>query len=244
MAIGEQFFDGVRVSSTDLRARYNDLIREAILRARPGLEVMRADEVSVPGVITTDIITRIMHADLVVADVTYPNANVFYELGLRHACKIGTIIIRDRSGPRTPFDIAGLRCIEYDNTPSGLKSLAGDFCSYLEHLERDPSRPDNQFQELAKLTSYTFPNYRKEDAISPETQAMMGLMDSPEVIEMLIRKKNGEEIDQGMLIRAVLSNPKVAQPLLESMVKAGQLSFLPKEGLKRRGNIPMPKRKR
>ena len=65
-----------------------------------------------------------MRSDFVVADVTYPNPNVFYELGVRHSCRTGTIIIRDRNGPSIPFDIAHLRHIEYENNPSGLKILA------------------------------------------------------------------------------------------------------------------------
>src|SRR5262249_13797312 len=76
-----------------LRSRYDDLIREALLHADPTLEIMRADDVSAPGAITSDILTRLMHAEIVVADITFPNPNVFYELGLRHACRSGTIII-------------------------------------------------------------------------------------------------------------------------------------------------------
>ena len=131
MPIDDQEYGNTKITSTDLRKRYDDLIKEAILRAIPILEVTRADDVSMPGAITTDIITRIMHSDYVVADVTYPNPNVFYELGLRHACRPGTIIIRDKIGPKTPFDIANLRHLEYENTPSGLKELSVKIGQYL-----------------------------------------------------------------------------------------------------------------
>ena len=97
MAIGEQSHDGTTVSAKELRSHYDDLIKEALLKARPNLEITRADDVAAPGAITSDILTRIMHSDLVVADVTYPNPNVYYELGLRHASKNGTVIIRDLS---------------------------------------------------------------------------------------------------------------------------------------------------
>ena len=93
MPIGDQTFADETISATDLKSRYTDLIREAILKAEPTLEVTRADEVAIPGTITEDILTRIMHSDVVVADVTYPNPNVFYELGLRHASRAGTIIL-------------------------------------------------------------------------------------------------------------------------------------------------------
>jgi hypothetical protein len=118
MPIGDQEFGGVKVTMAELKQRYDDLIKEAIQRADPSLEIVRADEVSFPGSISIDVITRIMHSDIVVTDVTYPNANVFYELGLRHACRVGTVIIRDKNGPSIPFDIIHLRHIDYENTPS------------------------------------------------------------------------------------------------------------------------------
>lgn len=225
MAIGDQKAGDETTTSTDLKSKYDNLIREAILKARPSLEVVRADDISLPGTITTDIITRLMHSDYVVADVTFPNPNVFYELGLRHACRTGTIIIKDKYGPKVPFDIAHLRYVEYENTTAGLKALATQLTSYFDHFERDPARPDNHFQELAKLTAYEFPNYQKDESIPPEMQAIMGLMESPELVNLIIRQQAGETIDQGELMRLLLSNPKVAQPLLQAMVKSGELSF-------------------
>lgn len=236
MPIGTQSFGDVELTASELRLKYDDLIKEAISRARPTVDIVRADDVSLPGTITTDIITRIMHSDYVVADVTYPNPNVFYELGLRHACKTGTIIIRDKSGPKIPFDIAHLRCIDYENTPTGLKELANQLAIYFDHADRDPNRPDNHFQELAKLTGYEFPDYKKPEELNPEIQAMMGLMQSPELLGLIMRQQSGEAVSEMELISAVMSNPQVAQPLLQAMSKSGDLSFStkPKSNLKRR----------
>lgn len=225
MAIGDQHLSDNTITSGDLKGKYDNLIKEAILKARPSLEVVRADDISLPGTITTDIITRLMHSDYVVADVTFPNPNVFYELGLRHACRTGTIIIKDKSGPRVPFDIAHLRYVEYENTTGGLKTLAAQLATYFDHFDRDPARPDNHFQELAKLTTYSFPNYQKAESMPPEMQAIMGLIESPEMVNLIIRQQAGEPIDEGEMIRLVLNNPKFAQPFIQSMVKSGELSF-------------------
>lgn len=225
MAIGEQKIEEDVVSSSDLKSKYDNLIKEAIHKARPLLEVVRADEISLPGTITTDIITRLMHSDYVVADVTFPNPNVFYELGLRHACRTGTIIIKDKSGPRVPFDIAHLRYVEYENTTAGLKTLATQLGSYFDHFDCDPSRPDNHFQELAKLTSYAFPNYHKAEELPPEIQAFMGVMESPELVDLIFRQQAGEAIDESELFKLLVSNPKVAQPFLQAMFKSGEISF-------------------
>lgn len=226
MPIGDQEYGSIKVTAGELKARYNDLIREALLVADSTLQVIRADEVSGPGVISTDIITRIMHSDYVIADVSYPNPNVFYELGLRHACRVGTIIIREKNAPRIPFDISHLRYIDYENTPSGLKQLSVDFKKYLGYFEQNPNWTDSQFQDLAKLMKYRFPDYSDpEDAIPPEAMAMMALMQAPEVLELFVRKGQGEEIDQMELLRVVAKNPQLAGAMVMALSKAGQLSF-------------------
>ena len=235
MAIGEQIVDNTTISSASLRNKYDDLIKEAILKARPSLEVFRADDVSLPGTITTDIITRLMHSTYVVADVTFPNPNVFYELGLRHACRCGTVIIKDKAGPRVPFDIAHLRYIEYENTTAGLKALATQLATCFDHFDRQPSRPDNHFQELAKLTGYDFPDYKKTEEMPPEMQAIMGLMEAPELLNLIVRQQSGETIDQGEMIKLLFSNPKVVQPFMQAMVKSGEISFSPPSPPKRVG---------
>jgi hypothetical protein len=68
MPIGDQEFGSVIVTKTELKNRYDDLIKEAIQKADPSLEIMRADEVSFPGSISSDVIARIMHSDIVVVD--------------------------------------------------------------------------------------------------------------------------------------------------------------------------------
>lgn len=225
MAIGEQRIDNDVITSSELKNKYDDLIKEAILKARPSLEVVRADDISLPGTITTDIITRLMHSDYVVADVTFPNPNVFYELGLRHACRTGTIIIKDKAGPRVPFDIAHLRYFEYENTTAGLKLLSSQLVSCFDHFDRDSARPDNHFQELAKLTNYAFPSYQKAEEQAPEMQAIMGLMESPDLLNLILKQQAGDAIDQGEIIRLFMSNPKVSQPFIQAMIKSGEISF-------------------
>ncbi len=52
-----------------------------------GFEVVRSDREVASGVIMPRALSSIYNADLVVADVTYQNPNVYYELGVRHALR-------------------------------------------------------------------------------------------------------------------------------------------------------------
>ncbi len=81
---------------------YRELIRPALEDA--GLEVLRADEEREAGDIRSDLFQELLMADLVVADLTLDNPNVWYELGVRHALRArGVILVQ---GPRAaqPFD--------------------------------------------------------------------------------------------------------------------------------------------
>lgn len=72
--------------------------------AENGLSCWRVDEVSRPGSITRDIVEGIFDADIVIADLTTRNANVFYELGIAH-CSGNKTIMTAQSMADVPFDI-------------------------------------------------------------------------------------------------------------------------------------------
>lgn len=78
-------------ASIDFDVVYTHLIRPAAVAA--GWEVVRVDEIARPGAISDDYLREIYFADLVVADVSIPNANVFYELGIRHAVSTGGTLL-------------------------------------------------------------------------------------------------------------------------------------------------------
>ena len=79
-----------------------------------GFTLTRADQVEQSGTITTQIIEGLLESDLVIADLTDHNPNVFYELAIRHAATKPFIqLIAD--GQTLPFDIQGLRTIFLDH---------------------------------------------------------------------------------------------------------------------------------
>jgi hypothetical protein len=68
------------------------------------------------GNIREDMFSLILEADLVICDITIHNANVFYELGIRHALrKKATILIKgETTADGTPFDLLTDRYLSYD----------------------------------------------------------------------------------------------------------------------------------
>ncbi len=101
----------------DFDAIYERLIKPALVRA--GFEPFRADEETTSGDILTDMFQELLLADLVVADMSIDNANVFYELGVRHAFrKRGVVHIQCGRGTM-PFDVFNVRTIRYHIDENG-----------------------------------------------------------------------------------------------------------------------------
>jgi hypothetical protein len=101
---------------TDVRKRSDQVLKHVVRPAALicGFEARRADEISEPGIITTQIIQHIIDDAMVIADLTGKNPNVFYELAIRHALRKPYAQIIQK-GDRIPFDVAAVRTIEVDH---------------------------------------------------------------------------------------------------------------------------------
>ncbi|MGA2177398.1 MAG: hypothetical protein ABSH38_20685 [Verrucomicrobiota bacterium] len=90
-----------------------------------GLRVVRGDKIGEAGMITSQILEHILKAKLVVVDLSFHNPNAFYELAIRHACKLPIVQII-RKADAIPFDLNQIRTIPIDNT---------DIYTLIPHLE-------------------------------------------------------------------------------------------------------------
>lgn len=104
-------------SVIDFDAVYHELIAPAIREAE--LEPVRADEEMTGGIIHKPMYERLILCEYAVADLTTANANVFYELGIRHAVRPWSTVSIFSEGSRLPFDVAPLRAMPYPLTAAG-----------------------------------------------------------------------------------------------------------------------------
>jgi hypothetical protein len=101
---------------SEIRNRANQVLRHIITPCVQELgydDPIRADRIAIPGVITSQVVEHILNDDLVIADLTGHNANVFYELSIRHIIRKPLVQIIDIKD-RIPFDIATSRTIPFD----------------------------------------------------------------------------------------------------------------------------------
>jgi PAS domain S-box-containing protein len=109
-------------------AREFDEVYKSIIDVgqRLSLVATRADQVLTAGDVMDDVWASIYAADLIIADCTGLNPNVFYEIGLAHV--LGKpVVFLTQNDKDFPFDVARFRRIPYNlKTGQGLKKFEAD----------------------------------------------------------------------------------------------------------------------
>jgi hypothetical protein len=111
------------------------------------LKVVRADKIGKPGMITAQILEYIIKSKLVIADLSFHNPNVFYELSLRHVCRLPTVQII-RKSDKIPFDLDQFRTIQIDTTSiftmvPNLQTYKTEIAAQVRMALKDPDSVDN-----------------------------------------------------------------------------------------------------
>ena len=128
------------------RNRYDQVIKPAVegvlIDGEQAFRCVRADFVTKTGSITRDVLERLYRSDAVVADLTDLNPNVFYEFGVRHALRSGTILI-GLKGTKVPFDVGDLRIVPYEDRIGGEKEAIPQIQDMLGSLLAEERQQDS-----------------------------------------------------------------------------------------------------
>ena len=165
--------------NSETRKKADQVLRHIIKKALSDTyAVERADDISKPGLITLQVIERLMKAPMVVADLTDANANVYYELAIRHFVKKPVVhLIAEGQDPL--FDVAQMRYIRYDLTNPDSVERAGQevrdhaaACEkgevtftpiqFVEMLDTARDEGENQFVSLALGLQSALSNMQSE----------------------------------------------------------------------------------
>jgi nucleoside 2-deoxyribosyltransferase len=121
---------------TQFSEPFNSFFRHVIqpVAKRVGLEAFRGSDVYKPGIILEDILRDMLESEVIIAEITSGNPNVFYELGYAHALGKQTILLADRATAELPFDIRGYRVIFYENTIKGKPDVERELEEHLNSI--------------------------------------------------------------------------------------------------------------
>ena len=121
--------------------KHSDMLLECIVSPvleEFGLQAVRADQIDKPGIITNQILDYITKSRMVIADLSFHNPNVFYELAVRHMKGLPAIHL-SRTTDKIPFDIGNFRTISLDMT---------DLYTFVPQIETYKSQISSQLRNL------------------------------------------------------------------------------------------------
>lgn len=190
-------------AESDTRKRSDQILKHIIGPAATdcGYKSMRADHISEPGIITSQVIQHIVEDPLVIADLTDRNPNVFYELAIRHAIRKPLVQII-KKGETIPFDVAGTRTIHVDHHDlDSVEEAKSEIGKQIKSVEKDASQVDTPISvalDLQLLRQSENPEQRSlADIVTAISELRSGLqsldkrlsdprtMISPEMIELM-----------------------------------------------------------
>jgi hypothetical protein len=149
---------------------YEGIIVPVFTNHFSNFEVTRADKIWLPGSIDSQIIELLLDAELVIADITTLNPNVFYEIGIRHAVKKPVVHLVSEGEP-IPFDLKLFRHIEFSvKTPQGLVAAKEALKASVEAALAPDAKVDNP-------VTRTIGRYEYEKDATPEQLELLRQVD-------------------------------------------------------------------
>lgn len=116
------------------------------------------------GTLAGSIIDRLRTARIVLADLTDRNSNVFYELGVRHCLKKGTILVA-QGAHHIPSDLKGYWFVDYGTTPGAVTKFKGEIARLAAVIESTPEKSDNPVADYLDRERLNIYGHIQRDAI-------------------------------------------------------------------------------
>lgn len=141
--------------------KHADLFMSSLVQpalAELGLTVVRADQIGEAGMITTQVLEYLKKSKLAIADLSYLNPNVFYEVALRHALRLPVVQLI-RKADRLPFDVNQSRTLVFDT--SDIYSLIPKLQTYRAEIANQARKAIEDPESVGNPVSVFYPDFYK-----------------------------------------------------------------------------------
>lgn len=189
-----------------------------------GFDAVRVDQINDSDSITQTIIEKLLSAELVIADISGHNPNVFYEMGYRK-CTNKPIIHLKKKGESIPFDVNTVRTFEYDLTDldsveevkNRLQQTIGTFS-----FESVDNAPEQGPEQSMQLFSGILPMlYQIQDSITDlkeqiskkDTETIQAIMQTS--LNNAAKEESADAIMMKTLLPELIKNPATFQNLMK-----------------------------
>lgn len=209
-------------NGTSIRRSTDGLISAVLqpLLSKLGYEVEASHTDNDQGMISHRIIEHLLFDDLVIVNVSGLNPNVMYELGIRHATGLPTLLISNDLST-LPFDIKDLRSIEYTDDMQGTIDLASTLENILSDSEKLKDTKRNPVLSIAKdniiesqIKEMDFTNITSQDIVQELFKSVEELKD--EVSRMNKRHQASNSKNVYALRNKRISKDSISTPAFDS----------------------------
>ena len=193
-----------------------DLVFEPVLDDL-GYKAVRADKIGTPNSISNDIVKALLESELMIADVSDLNPNVFYELAVRNAIQKPVIVIRGKS-QKMPFDIYDKRSILLDMKDARLWTEAKE----LLKKQIIQSEKDKKSASESILSNFSLKT-DLESKITPSDEISLELKDLKSEVRRLredVREKDEpSDTDRFFFEKRILSKDRTEREIFMDILK-------------------------
>jgi len=212
---------------------FNEMIRQAVAGSRLGFTCERSKPRT--GNLIRDILNELNKADVVIADLTDTNPNVFYELGVRHTLRNRTILVA-QDMKYVPSDLRSYWVIIYNKGLSGLQDFKNKIREVLKEMMKNPEKPDSPVADflgernISLLLQERAGNLRKLTALVGELSYNISLVDT--VLSTVKKSEEARKKKQPQFVSTV----RFANGCLSLLLSTRYIEF-PRESLEGLTNL-------
>ena len=208
-------------AGTDIRKNADQLYQHIIkpVCEKCGFAAQRVDEFNTSNSITQEILDALNDYDLVIADLTGHNPNVFFEIGYRTKSQKPIIHLK-RKDETIPFDVSSIRTFEYDLTDLDMVTATKDRLEQVirnfEYDEYKESKRGNNFENNMIVASLNDIQY-KIDVLTEEIKKKENETIKTVIETFNAQKPEPESLETEMmkiLMPELIKNPNAADVLL------------------------------
>ena len=199
---------------TEIRKKSDQVFSCVVEEALSGrnYEIVRADMITESGKISTQIVNKILNADLVIADLTGQNPNVFYELAVRHAIKKPFIQIAEID-TELPFDVSDMRTIFYKlDEPDKLLSAIKQLRNFVINLDNESKLAFNS--PITETILYNHIDQTGTDQEKMLANIMQGINNISTELSSRISNLEKEFVLSNYSFKSNLNRPRIIPPPL------------------------------
>lgn len=213
---------------------FEHMIKPAVTGCKLGFDCEQAKPCT--GAFIRDILDGLNRADVVIADLTDKNPNVFYELGIRHTLKNRTILIAQNI-KHVPSDLRSYWVVTYKKDLTGANEFKRKVREILREMQKDPEKPDSPVADFLEVKNIYISSYEKTSNLKKLTALISELSYNLNLIDSILdtvkisekkRKKNKREF--------TVSIERLSNTCLELMLSTSYVSLSQELSELTRGN--------